>query len=105
MTLVNDTDANRENIDEYMKELEHLSDQQLVLLSTLGEVCNQTKQFCRSTNCPHMFLSFNDSPLKATTCREAPVVTIQVNTMIRSRLIFESNDINFLFIDSRISDL
>ena len=38
MTLVNDTDANRDNIDEYMKELEHLSDQQLVLLSTLGEV-------------------------------------------------------------------
>jgi len=47
MTLVNDTDANRENIDEYMKELEHLSDQQLVLLSTLGQVRNQTKQFCK----------------------------------------------------------
>jgi hypothetical protein len=38
MTLVNDTDANRDNIDEYMKELEQLSDQQLSLLSTLREV-------------------------------------------------------------------
>jgi hypothetical protein len=38
MTLVNDTDANRDNIDEYMKELEQLSDQQLSLLSTMREV-------------------------------------------------------------------
>ncbi len=38
MALVNDTDANRDNIDEYMKELEKLSDQQLSLLSTLREV-------------------------------------------------------------------
>ena len=46
MTLVNDTDANRDNIDEYMKELEHLSDQQLVLLGTLGEV-SKADQFIR----------------------------------------------------------
>ena len=38
MTLVNDTDANRDNMDEYLKELEGLSDQQLSLLSTLREV-------------------------------------------------------------------
>lgn len=38
MTLVNDTDANRDNIDEYMKELGNLSDQQLSLISTLREV-------------------------------------------------------------------
>ena len=37
MALVNDTDANRDNIDEYLKELERLSDQQLSLLSTLRE--------------------------------------------------------------------
>lgn len=38
MTLVNDTDAKRENIDEYLKELETMSDEQLSLLSTLREV-------------------------------------------------------------------
>ena len=38
MMLVNDTDANRENIDAYLKELEQLSDEQLSLLSTLREV-------------------------------------------------------------------
>jgi hypothetical protein len=38
MTLVNDTDANRENIDEYLIKLEQLSDQQLSLLGTLREV-------------------------------------------------------------------
>jgi len=37
MTLVNDTDINRENIDEYLEELEQLSNQQLSLLSTLRE--------------------------------------------------------------------
>ncbi|KAL9181961.1 hypothetical protein ACHAXT_012304 [Thalassiosira profunda] len=37
MTLVNDTDANRDNIDEYLKELGSLSDQQLSLISTLRE--------------------------------------------------------------------
>ena len=37
MTLVNDTDANRDNIDEYLKELEELSDEQLNLLSTLRD--------------------------------------------------------------------
>lgn len=36
MALVNDADTNR-NIDEYLKELERLSDQQLSLLSTLRE--------------------------------------------------------------------
>ena len=38
MTLVNDTDANRDNIDDYLKELEQLSGHQLSLLSTLREV-------------------------------------------------------------------
>lgn len=37
MTLVNDTDANRDNIDEYLKELGSLSDQQLSLISTLRQ--------------------------------------------------------------------
>lgn len=37
MTLVNDTDSNRDNIDEYLKELEELSDEQLSLLSTLRD--------------------------------------------------------------------
>mmetsp|Transcript_8310 Transcript_8310/g.18068 ORF Transcript_8310/g.18068 Transcript_8310/m.18068 type:complete len:1477 (-) Transcript_8310:75-4505(-) len=37
MSLVNDTDANRENIDEYLKELDNISCQQLSLLSTLRE--------------------------------------------------------------------
>lgn len=37
MSLVNDTDTNRDNIDEYMQELEYLSDQQVSLLSTLRE--------------------------------------------------------------------
>jgi hypothetical protein len=36
MALVNDADTNR-NIDEYLKELERLSDKQLSLLSTLRE--------------------------------------------------------------------
>jgi archaellum biogenesis ATPase FlaH len=49
MTLVNDTDTNRENIDEYMKELEHLSDQQLVLLSTLGEVSTKKSRYSQMT--------------------------------------------------------
>ncbi|KAL3817794.1 hypothetical protein ACHAXA_005827 [Cyclostephanos tholiformis] len=42
MTLVNDTDTNRDNIDEYLNELEHLSDQQLILLSTLREKLNSS---------------------------------------------------------------
>lgn len=38
MTLVNATDANRENMDEYLTELSSISDKQLDLLSTLQEV-------------------------------------------------------------------
>ena len=38
MTLVNDTDIDRENIDEYLEELDHLFNQQLPLLSILREV-------------------------------------------------------------------
>eukprot|EP01082_Thalassiosira_pseudonana_P016048 g14226.t1 g14226 contig9:1430774-1432418(+) len=37
MTLVNATDANRENMDEYLTELSSISDKQLDLLSTLQE--------------------------------------------------------------------
>lgn len=37
MTLVNMTDADRELIDEYLEELEHIQDQQLAMISTLRE--------------------------------------------------------------------
>lgn len=52
MTLVNDTDANRDNIDEYLKELQSMSDESLSLLSTLREV---------SINCLSSFPSINAS--------------------------------------------
>ena len=38
MVLVNDTDVNRENIDKYLNQLQHLSSNQQSLLSTLREV-------------------------------------------------------------------
>ena len=62
MTLVNDTDAKRENIDEYLKELETMSDEQLSLLSTLREVraCDHscTRVFQNEKPNPH----FTPSP-------------------------------------------
>lgn len=91
MTLVNDTDANRDNIDEYMKELEHLSDQQLVLLGTLGEVSesrSDSKKMISVAVIPHTFLSLHVSPWKATTGPEVPVLIIQSNMTPRSMLIF-----------------
>ena len=49
MTLVNDTDTNRSNMGEYLKELEHLSDEQQSLLSTLRESLTSYNASRRST--------------------------------------------------------
>lgn len=38
MILVTSTDANRENIEDYLEELENLSNEQMSLISTLREV-------------------------------------------------------------------
>lgn len=71
MTLVNATDANRENMDEYLTELSSISDKQLDLLSTLQEVSHLgysslTKFLIAALLTIHRPLLFHTSHLWAT---------------------------------------
>ena len=99
MTLVNDTDAKRENIDEYLKELETMSDEQLSLLSSLREVraCDHyiTRVFqnekpnLRFTPCHSHLLVIMHQKRQMTT--EALPRMIIPLTLMMTRLILEIN--------------